>query len=307
MKNAHTPTKKLFLYALDELRPDEKALVAAHIENCESCARLIEAQQAVIRRMESYPRLLPAESLLWAARQRLRNALLGEARRREDRLIEFGARRSRPSPVLRLATAGAFLMLGIVIGRFSFSGMGATVSPVVALSSAPTVTNFRIEPSIEKDHHVEIRFRAVQDFTLRGNVNNPDIQFALAYALVNDRRDNIRLQTVDLLETSGYTESVQGALLHAVERDENPGVRLKAVRLLKNLPLNESIKQILISALFQDPISGIQREAADALTRFEDPDVLAVLQKKAEDDEYMKFLIQRLSQETSIPTTNKNM
>ena len=310
MKEKHIHAKKLLLFILDELHQDDKAGIAAHLKDCETCTRRLEDQKAIVRQIESYPRLMPAEPLLKFLRLKLRNRLMKPAARKSltDRFIEFAESLQRPSPVLRWAVSGAFLLIGVFIGRLPFDPQqDQTMNAVVALNSAPVVTNFHVEPSIEKDYHVEIRFSAVQDFILRGDLNNPDIQYALAYALVNDQRDDIRLQTVELLENSEYTESVQSALLHAVERDDNPGVRLKAMRLLKNLPLNESVKQILISALFKDPIAGIQREAADALTRFDSQDVLSALQRKAKDDEYMNFLIQKLSRRTVNATTNKNM
>ena len=85
--------------------------------------------------------------------------------------------------------------------------------------------------------------------------------------------------------------------MYTLENDKNPGIRLKAIKLLKRLPMNESVKNILIQTLFHDSNTGVQVEAADALHDLEDPDVIPLLEKNAQENEYTKSL---LAKKTSI-------
>jgi hypothetical protein len=249
--------------------------------------------------MVAYPRLEPVEDWVEKNRRLLRQRMEREATgiSWKDRWLDFWESLLIPAPAQRLAIAVVLLIVGIVIGRVSYSGEATqnrmAKEALAALNTLGPVTNFQVSSETKPSGQVEIRFRTVKNISLKGSLKDPAIQYALVHALVNDPRINIRLKSIGLLESSIENDSVQEALLHAVEHDRNPGIRLKAMRLLTSLPVNEAIKKILVSALFKDPNSGVCTEAVDALTQIEDEDILAILKRRAQDDEYTRAAISR--------------
>ena len=299
------------IYLIDEISPGERDAVRAHIASCSPCKERLAQERALIERMERHPVPEPGEAILQKSRLQLRENLRRERMRisAKDRLIQAWESLTFPRPAMQMVKAAAILVLGLVLGRFLPAGGDRTDlrEAVYALSTSPSVNNFQVVPVLEKQDELEIRFRAVKEYSLRGSLHDPDIQYALAYALVNEPRDNIRLKSVNLLSQSPFEETVQAALVHAIEKDDNPGVRLKAIKLLRNLPINESIKRILVYALFQDPNAGVRTEAADALSETQDESVIAILQKRAQEDEYMQSLMKKISEERTTTTDSRSM
>ena len=301
MKQNHIEHDQLLLYLLKELSHRERKSIEIHLRTCHQCQAILEREKQFLKTLSGQQRQEPTEQLLQTCRNRLQVHLQEEARlkTRKLSLLKIGEYITIRIPVKQFATVIAIFFLGVALGRF-FSlrdtdhGLSSKES-ILALQSSMPVGDLQIVPSGEKPGQVEIRFRALQEGRIQGSLDDPDIQYALAYALVNAPHDNIRLKSVRLLQNFHQDESVQSALIHALEKDQNPGIRLKAIQLLKTLPVNKRIKKILVSALFKDPNTGIQIEAANALSQSDDPDILPILQKKAADDDYIKTLISRMN------------
>ena len=301
MKQQHIPHDQLFLYHMKELPHRERKSIEVHLRTCRQCQAVLEHEKRFLQILTRQSRQEPTEELLQACRNRLRVHLQEESRFKSRKLSWLNIREyvTIRIPVKQLATVIAIFLFGVVLGRFlslrdSYQGLSSKEA-ILALQSSMPIGDLQVVPSGEKPGQVEIRFQALQEKRIQGSLNDPDIQYALAYALVNAPHDNIRLKSVQLLQDFPQDESVQSALIHALEKDRNPGIRLKAIRLLKTLPVNDRIKKILVSALFKDSNTGVRIEAANALSQSDDPDILPILQKKAADDDYIKTLISRMN------------
>lgn len=294
MKTNHTSSDQLLLYLVDELSPGERKTVEAHLRSCRVCQKLLEEQRSILHALRAQPKLEPSETLLDGCRTRLRHRLQAESAGKSWIRFLERIRDGVPAqiPTRQLAVVTAVFLFGLVVGRFlpDRNGGASAREALLALQSSMPVGNFRVAPTAGGADGVEIRFDAVQEKVLQGSLEDPDIRYALSYALVNDPRDDIRLKTVDLLGEATEDELVRKALIHTLENDENPGVRLKAIKILKTLPVNESIKKILIGTLFKDSNAGVRIEAARALDQMEDPDVQSILEKRAKYDEYIQAL-----------------
>lgn len=310
MMTKHIEPKRLLLYLLDECSVSDREGIEAHLKNCEACRKLRTEEESFIRLMREKPAFMPKESFVEASRRRLREGL-NETERVKRQPGTRGIWEIVPEFVhtRRLAAVIAVFLIGLVFGRFShmhIGGQGMKEQALLSLSGAIPASDFHINTSAERSNQIEIRFRTVQEHVIQGNLDDPDIQYALAYALVNASKDNVRLKSVDFLEAVRHDEMVEKALIHAIEKDDNPGVRIKAMNLLKRLPLNEDIKKILLYALFRDPNTGIQNQAAEALIQLDDEKLLPILQKRAQEDEYTRALIARMFMESGT-TLNKRM
>ncbi len=312
MERHHIEYDQLVLYLLNELPSRERKTVENHIRTCPHCQGLLEREKRFLYKMRNLPQEQPNEDILQECRRRLRRQLREEAIAKAKRRswLHIGETITFRIPVKQFAAAAAIFLFGLALGRYSpRGGMNDAMSSqeaIRALHTAVPIGNFEVVPLDDKSNEVEIRFRTLQERRVVGNLGDPDIQYALAYALVNAPHDNIRLKSVQLLEPSTQDETVHRALIHALEKDENPGVRLKAIKLLNALPVSESIKKILVSALFYDPNAGIRIEAARALSRMDDPELLPILEKKASEDDYIRTLISKMSDNNPISLSRNN-
>ena len=167
------------------------------------------------------------------------------------------------------------------------------------------LTNIQVVSSYTEGNQFEMHFQTVQDFHIKGHINDPRLQYALAYLLMNSPKDNIRLKAIELLSQVSKHESVQLALIHALEYDVNPGIRLKAIKVLNQLPLNPSFKDIFIRAFIKDTNSGVRIETAEALSRCQDPDIVSVLQNEAQNDDFIKALVLKTQRQINQKETKQ--
>ena len=306
MRNYHIPAEKIILYVLNELPENERKTVDTHLDTCHECQNLLKEESCFVQSVKNQPHKEPEESSLARCRNRLNYNLQQEVNRKNQKKfsIHIGEYVSIRLPIKRLAVATFIFFIGLVLGRVlpiqNMNRDSAMEDAMNALQSSMLVSHFQIIPSPDKPNEIEVRFHTLQEKRLRGDLNDPEIQYVLSYALVNEPRDNIRLKSVGLLDPSVMNNTMHQALIHALEHDSNPGVRLKAIKLIKTLPIDDSTKEILISALFQDPNAGVRIEAANALSQTADPNIRPILQNKAAEDEYISTLISKTREPNEI-------
>jgi len=278
MGKHHLSKSQIFLYLLDELSPEEKRTVEEHVQVCQKCMELLVNGKNLFQLINKQHRPEPKEYLLKECRTRLHNRLREKSTSKSQKKIWLESLNSLLHPVMikRVVTVAAVFLLGLLVGRFfPYHGYHRdSKEALLALESCSPITNFQIIPSTEKFDQVKISFNILQEKTLKGSLKNPDIQYALSYALVNEPRENIRLKIIELLKHTSQNEFVEKALIHALKNDKNPGIRWKAIKILKTLPVNESIKKVLIYALFRDPNSGIRIVAANTLSQTKNTRIL---------------------------------
>ena len=308
MKNTtHIPNRSLLLFLLEDVTPEEKKRIKDHLHGCAICRKSLRTEKHFLHLIQTSRRVELSEVSMENVRLRLKQSLReGSSRRVRTSFwdwIRLPVTSTRP--VFQLATVLIVFTLGLILGQNIAPGRSSSKAlareAVQLLNSYLPVGNLSILPSDRSPGHVKIQFSAVKQLSLEGSVNDPDIQYILSYALVNESQDNIRLKTVNLLEEFSDDEIIQDALIHALKNDTNPGVRLKAIRILRRLPVSKTIQKILFYAFFKDTNTGIRTEAAQALNMMDDPKVQSILARKADEDEYMKSLLIRDSDNPSIP------
>jgi len=306
MKSKHISSEQILLYVLDELSFEKKNKVESHLDTCDRCQNLVRKEKALFQLVGKQSQWQPRESLLQECRIRFTHRLKEETSFHTQKkfwaaflhVLDFQI------PVRKLTSATVLFLLGLVLGRsIPWSKHNEDLSSsraIQALQSASPISNFQVMPSTDEPNQVRIRFQTVQENFLEGNLQNPDIQFALAYALLKDPQDNIRLRSIQLLQGSSEDQMVQETLIRAIENDENPAVRLIAIKALKNLPVNESIKNILITTFLRDPNAGVRIEAAKGLNQLEDSKIRSILKKRAKEDDYIRALISKTEEKNPV-------
>jgi hypothetical protein len=293
MKNRHLNSKERLLYLLNDLPVRKKEALSRHLQGCSSCRARLEAEKPLLNLFMETGRPEPESFLLERSRSRLMNQVTGKL---DVRIPAEGKRRFRrgiPSlrtPVL-LAGVSAVFLLGLFAGRVIERGAAARDRIFEVLNSSLPVGRLQILPGDKQE--VAIRFYTVEEKQLKGSLKDPEIRYALTYALLNDPSDKVRLKTAGLLSDAVDDPDVYQAMMQALEEDTNPGVRLKAIRALNQTPMNEKLQNTFVNVLFRETNTGVRVEAGNALQKAEDPRIRPILQKIAEEDLYIRALMRK--------------
>lgn len=214
------------------------------------------------------------DGMLVDARMGLRHAVRKEMNAENAAVWFMRSMREMFSPKFALAGAAA-LVIGIAIGYYAFSPVDdrqdMVMLPVSGNTSTPKdmyINNVRM---IETGNGtVEIEFDAIAPISIKGNIDDPDIQKVLTHALLNESNAGIRLASLNTIgEQIGQQAvpdpAVRMALITTVKSDENPGVRREALRVLLQFGYDDAIRDALLFVLSNDQNTGMRVAAINAL------------------------------------------
>jgi hypothetical protein len=245
------------------------------------------------------------DGLLADARVGLRHAVRKDGNAENVAIRIMRSMREMFSPKFALAGA-AVLLLGIIIGYYSFSPVDDRQDMVMLPVSGNTSTtkNMHIKNvrMIETGNGtVEIEFDAVAPISIKGNIDDPDIQKVLTHALLNESNAGIRLASVNTFgvqigQQTIPDPAVRKALITTVKNDENPGVRREALRVLLQFGYDDAIRDALLHVLSNDQNTGMRVAAINAFEaarldgrRFDGPTIDILKQRmETENNTYIR-------------------
>lgn len=320
--------ERLVLFASGELNAEDAAELNAHLPQCDGCTASLACEYELIELMRSNP-VEPDAALLASCRANLVDALdQSEENSWVVRVlggwVPPGLLTPRPA-----FSAALLLVIGFSVGLFGpkflkqpakklnassalftasndtsvdspeLNSPSADPSAMTALNkidmrSAQVASLNVVRSGASETPQVQMELNARQPMTLRGDVNNPDVKYALINVLGNNQRfdPDMRLDAVDLLRERNDDPDVRAALCQAVHTDHNAAVRLKALEAVSNSAgPQELVRQTLLDALVSDHNPGVRVEAMNTLRDMaakgeidSDPAVLAVLRDRIEKD-----------------------
>ena len=137
---------------------------------------------------------------------------------------------------------------------------------------------------------IDLSFSLASESRVQGNVADREIHKLMAVALQDDIDSASRMDTINALQPVSSGTDVQDALIYVLRNDENPGVRYQAVQSLVALASVDRVRDALRYALSEDINPGVRLEAFQALTKYQDPETLAVFRQQMESDsnEYIR-------------------
>jgi HEAT repeats len=278
----------LVFYACDEVEPQEREQIDAHLANCASCAAQLreeqEMQSALVSAFQPADRLDPSGALLAQCRSELSELL-------DD--LSAPPLREQWSPLgwirrwmaLRPAwSAAGLVLLGLAVGtqvalwipgRDGNFGGGQAMN----VKAAPPLTNedlskmavagVNFAPAANSLGTVQLQVRTEQPIVLSGSVDDADVRRVLTYVVMNGERfdPGVRLDCLDVLKTRTGEKDVRHALLAAARRDQNAAVRMKALEALRDSTSDDAVRDTLLEALQQDANPGVRVEAVNLLVR----------------------------------------
>jgi len=294
MEKNHITQEKIFLYLTNELSVQEMANIEDHLEVCEPCRNRSLQMTQWIQIFNQESLYNTEDEPLIRARNRLKSQLQKNAvqKRRAGFLETLFLRIPSYIETRWLVTAACFMIGGVLIGHYFWpKWQGTSNEALITELASAKAGSIRIIPSETHPDHIEIRFLNQNENKVRGEVQDPDIQTLLAYTLMTDERDHLRLRLMDMIQTVSHNETVEEALLHTLVNDPNPGLRYRAIKLLKQFPINDKMKQLLIRVLFQDANPGVRIQVTEKLIQCSDPKIQSILKKRAEKDEYVQYIL----------------
>ena len=282
--------QQIVFYACDELSVSERAAVEEHVAHCAACAASL-AEELCLRQMvasaERPADRLDASGLLLArCRSELAEALddISASRARGGWLA-----RLRPGEWFHQAlalhpawSAAMLVLLGVtagVIGPDLYrSGRSGTERPNQTVLAQPQISPHHLQnmsvaginwaPGGEAGMpQVEVLMSTEKPVVRRGSLDDLDIKRVLMFVVQNGQKfdSDIRLESINVLQTRSSDVDVRHALCAAARTDSNVGVRLNALKALRGIEQDELVRQTLLDALVQDQNPGVRVEAVNAL------------------------------------------
>lgn len=289
--NCRQVEENLAFYFYDELGPEERRAVEAHLAACAACAAAAREHERLRAGLDERPAREPSPELLVRCREALDEALDHEeaswrALVRSWFVVPPGV------SALRATAALTILVLGFSLGwtvrvRTSPAAPAANGSQAAWVGS--DLSNLRISgiSQVTPDPQtgaVRITLDAARRVTLEGSFDDPRIREVLLYTVKNYENPGIRRDTLEALRQSGGNPTVREALLYALRHDPNPGVRVAAAEAVQGLGWGPDLRAALLGALQEDQNPGVRVAAVNVLVDHADEEVLPVLEQLAGSD-----------------------
>jgi hypothetical protein len=300
----------LVLSLYDELKDDERTLLAEHLAACPDCSSELSSLKQFHRVAAEYTPAVTPEELLHDARMNLRTILRAERTRRTGmgRALEMLQETFLPSYKTALAGAACFVLgLAVMYTLHSRQARPAPQQEVAAPASDresftpgdTRITNIRFLQNDPATGEVEFIFDAVKPVRIKGSVNSEAVQKVLAHAILNEENAGVRLRSINAVASLNTTDKeIRSAQISAMESYENPGVRKEAFNALRKYPMDVEMKQAFLHVLSVEKNPGLRIAAINYLDsaqvqgRALDADVMTVLRQtmKHDDNNYVRLL-----------------
>ena len=283
----------LVFYACDEVDPQERKQIDAHLALCSTCSEQL-GQESVFQAAfsgasQAADALDPTGALLAQCRSELSEHLDDlQAPPVQEHWVPFGWVR-RWMAVRPALSAAALVLVGIGVGTqivpwlaLSGGGDGSGDRPgqAVNVMAAPPITDedlskmavagINFAPTADAaPGTLQVQVRTEQPLMVIGNVDNTDVRRVLTYVVANGERfdPGVRLDCLDALRARSNDAQVRRALVAAARKDPNAAVRLKALEALRDSTGEDSVRETLLEALRHDANPGVRVEAVNLLVR----------------------------------------
>jgi len=256
----------LLLYG--ELGHEQREELEHHLESCSSCKLIMEGLQQMHRFLDENTEQ-PPEMLLQDSRQKLFNRLRQENLQKEKNFwISFKESFQLMVKPVPVATLAAALLIGLLLGYLGFNGSGPEWIGSRVLDEPILISEVQFQESDSGDGQVELSFHASRRVSIKGKLDDPEIQRVLAHALIRERNTGVRLQAISAIssrERLASDSEIQSALIAALKTDDNPAVRQQALEALRNSTRTPEVKAAFIHVLRYDGNVRLRIEAVNAL------------------------------------------
>lgn len=291
--------KQLVLYHYNELEPDERVELEAHLTVCDTC----QAELKQIKQVAGQLHLVePPDSAVKAGRRLLLHRLRSGPSADDKRYLQRGFR-----VAIQIAMAVFLVGFGFWLGqRKSFGPETCRFTYQHLLSADPvTLDNVRVSPflmSIDKidvdpqNGRINVVYNTVNEIRLNGRPEDRELHAILYHALLNSDDMVLRLRAAKALQQIAHDlQQLDGFLINALEqqlyREENLGVKLALLDVINELPRTNVLQDILVNVMLYDQETAVRIHAFKSLTLGEPMDNTVknlLVQSKTDSNTYIR-------------------
>jgi hypothetical protein len=295
----------IYLSLYGEIDDKEKRDLERHIALCAVCATEMTRAKKLFEILNVKEEPLVESEWLKSARNQLLAHLQTTKKKPSSAFIEWDRIFSIfRLPILRVAYTTAMLAIGVFIGRFECSSPPQTVQPIKTGQMASEYRQSEIPELLKEgklrnmdlnvlpDQQLQVSFQGTRDYELTGKHTDEYMKDILAYILLNEENDGLRMRTIETLSVQPDS-MVKQMLIYSLLNDSNPGVRLKSIRSLRQGKADEQLRNVYMKVLMTDANSAVRIDAMEGLTGFVNLErVRDVITISAENDsnDYVRLL-----------------
>jgi hypothetical protein len=267
------------LYVLDELTGSEKAEVEEYLKNSESARIELKKLQTLFSTFtDNRPSELNEDKLIASRQNVLRQIRIEESRESILTKIVRWLEQLTVSGYRLAASTVSAVLIGILLGYLFFSSeaietpsnnSSESINIDNIVKSGGSLSNIRFDAD-PVSGSIEISFNAVKSHTYKGSLDDEEVKYLLAAALLNNKNPGSRLRTVNtIVEQTAVIKDqdpkIKSALIKSLKSDANPAVRKAALAALKNYTYDEEIRDAILYVLSNDTNSGLRVNAINTL------------------------------------------
>ncbi len=248
MKNEHNHIENLIAAYLDgELNNNQKELVDAHLNNCDSCCKALAAYQNLFKAFEEEAPAIPSLKLREGFLEML------EAEKKEQaKVVPITPAKQKPRAqwfplLLKVAASMILLSAAFLMGKYTTNSSLKKERAIMQQQALQTKQVAMI--SLLENRSASKRIQGVQ---LVDNFLEPDeaIINALADRMLNDANTNVRLLAAEALSKFRHSELVKVSFIAALKTEKDPSIQIAIIQNLVEMqekkaiePMKELLKQ----------------------------------------------------------------
>jgi len=297
-------------YLYDELDIAKKNMFDAHLKSCNECSKEFEAFKEFISSLSDEIDKDVDPALLQDARSELRGYIRASKFNNSNNNSVLDFLKNIIYKPAGLAFGGlSLLLIGVFSGYLLFKESNIITDNNQNLNSDQyKIQNINFIDSDPADGKVEFTFESLTPGHIKGDINNPEIQNILSYALLTEQNPGTRLNSINVINATNSTkmdEEIKQTFISVAKFDVNPGVRREALKALSETQVDNEIKDALIYVLLNDTSSGIRIEAINNLIsaskkgiRLSQNDLTILKEKMSSDNNnYVRFQAKNILKE----------
>lgn len=257
-------------YLYNEMDKTKKKIFEDHMKSCKDCSKEFESFKEFFTSISDELDQEINPTLLLDARTELRGYIRASKTQTSKSLDFIESLKNIFYKPLGIAVGGlAILLIGLLTGYLLFNNSIQPLNNNQNLNSAELkIQNINFIDSDPSDGKVEFTYEAIKPERIKGNINDPELQNILSYALLNEQNPGTRLNSINVINatnSSNMDEEIKQTFISVAKFDGNPGVRREALKALSETPVDNDIKDALIYVILNDTSSGMRIEAINNL------------------------------------------
>lgn len=297
-------------YLYEELDMNKKKSFEDHLKSCNDCSKEFVSFKDFFASLSGELDKDIDPSFLQEARSELRGYIRASKINNSNNNSVIDYIKSIFYKPAGLAFGGlSLLLIGVFSGYLFFSdGKVVDQENQNSISSQLKIQNINFIDSDPSDGKVEFTFDAIKPGRIKGDINNPELQSILSYAMLNEQNPGTRLNSINVINATNSTkmdEEIKQTFISVAKYDVNPGVRREALKALSETQVDNEIKDALIYVLLNDTSSGIRIEAINNLIsaskkgiRLSQNDLTLLKEKMSSDNNnYVRFQAKNILKE----------